>query len=398
MVMWSPIRLEQPQSIQQRAIVPLVKGHDVIVQASSGVDKNPQVLIITPTIELAHAAGNGLRSIGAHMEIDFKICTPREDAVNSQIVVGTPGRIGDLLRRRVLNQEKIKFLCVDDLDELLARGFADHLRDVIHSLPEELQFAFFSATMPADVLEFSQNFTRNPVRITNQSEPLISGVKQYYIAVEREEWKLDTVCDLLDNLAVPQAIIFCNTRRKVDWLNEKMHARDLTVSALYADMDQKHREVLLKDFRERNSRILITTDILARGLDVRGISPPVINYDLPVNKENYIHRLARGNLGRSTIAINFVTSDDVRTLRDIERECSSFSTTVSLPKIGVDVSTPEFYNTQIEEMPLNVAFHFGELDSHAHELDLSPTQHSRCPVIFAFLPEYCLRSATFKRG
>ncbi|KAG6872976.1 hypothetical protein C0995_004515 [Termitomyces sp. Mi166 len=346
------ISLERPQPIQQRSIVPILKGCDAVIQATSGIDKgaliaisvlqkidssvrSTQALIITSTRELAFGVHNVVKALGTDMRIESHTCNVREETAklqNAQIVIGTPGRVHDMIKRRVINPDKIKFICIDGADDILSRGFRDHLYD--GGLPE-LQVILYSGTMPSDVLEVIQKFMCNPVRILKRDEPSLEGIKQYYIAVEREEWKLDTVCDLFNTLTVAQVIIFCNTRRKVDWLTEKMHARDYTVSALHADMDQKRREALSKEFREGSSRILITTDALARGPNVRGIpgSPPVINYDLPANKENYIYRLDRGlNSGGSLIAINFVTTDDVRALRDIE----------------------QFYNTRISEMPLNV--------------------------------------------
>merc|ERR1712174_150152 len=197
-----------------------------------------------------------------------------------------------------------------------------------------IQVVLLSATMPPDVLDVTKKFMRDPVRILVKKEELtLEGIKQFYIGVEKEEWKLDTLCDLYETLAITQAVIFCNTRRKVEWLTEKMHARDFTCSAIHADLDQKEREVIMREFRSGSSRVLITTDVLARGIDVQQVSL-VINYDLPTNRENYIHRIGRGGrFGRKGVAINFLTSEDVRTLREIE----------------------QFYNTQIDEMPMNVA-------------------------------------------
>lgn len=210
-------------------------------------------------------------------------------------------------------------------------------------LPQDTQVVLLSATMPADVLEVTKKFMRDPVRIlVKRDELTLEGIKQFYIAVEKEEWKLDTLCDLYETVTITQAVIFCNTRRKVDWLTEKMHSREFTVSAMvrtdsllcgysdnevialqHGDMEQKQREVLMKEFRSGSSRVLITTDLLARGIDVQQVSL-VINYDLPTNRENYIHRIGRGGrFGRKGVAINFVTTEDVRMLRDIEREFST---------------------------------------------------------------------------
>jgi len=188
--------------------------------------------------------------------------------------------------------------------------------------------------MPTDVLEVTKRFMREPIRILVKKEELtLEGIKQFYVMVDKEEWKLDTLCDLYETLAITQAVIFCNTRRKVDWLTERMHERDFTVSSMHGDMDQKERDIVMREFRTGSSRVLITTDLLARGIDVQQVSL-VINYDLPTNRENYIHRIGRGGrFGRKGVAINFVTEDDKRTLKDIE----------------------QFYNTQVEEMPMNVA-------------------------------------------
>jgi translation initiation factor 4A len=217
---------------------------------------------------------------------------------------------------------------------MLSRGFNDQIYDVFRTLPETIQVILLSATMPADVLDVTKHFMRDPIRILVKKEELtLEGIKQFYVFVEREDWKLDTLCDLYETLTITQAVIFCNTRRKVDWLTEKMHQRDFTVSSMHGDMDQKERDVIMREFRSGSSRVLITTDLLARGIDVQQVSL-VINYDLPTNRENYIHRIGRGGrFGRKGVAINFVTEEDRRTLKDIE----------------------QFYNTQIDEMPMNVA-------------------------------------------
>ena len=165
----------------------------------------------------------------------------------------------------------------------------------------------------------------------NSDELTLDGIKQFFVAVEREEWKFDTLCDLYDTLTITQAVIFCNTRRKVDWLTEKMREANFTVSSMHGDMKQPERDAIMKEFRSGLSRVLITTDVWARGIDVQQVSL-VINYDLPNNRELYIHRIGRsGRFGRKGVAINFVMNDDIRILRDIE----------------------QYYSTQIDEMPMN---------------------------------------------
>merc|ERR1712032_1611143 len=146
------------------------------------------------------------------------------------------------------------------------------------------------------------------------------------------EWKLDTFCDLYETLTITQAIVYCNTRRKVDWVCEKMQDREFTVSCMHGDMDQRERDIILREFRSGSSRVLITTDLLSRGIDVQQVSM-VINYDLPTNRESYIHRIGRTARSRKGVAINFLTTGDIRYMQDIER----------------------FYNTQIKEIPMNLA-------------------------------------------
>jgi len=250
------------------------------------------------------------------------------------VVVGTPGRVYDMLCRKVLRASSIKVFILDEADEMLSRGFKDQIYDIFTALPSNAQVGLFSATMPPEALEITQKFMHDPVRIlVKRDELTLEGIKQFYISVEKEEWKLDTLCDLYDTLNITQAVIFCNTRRKVDELTDRMRAKEFTVSSTHGDVGQKDREIILTEFRTGSSRVLITTDLLARGIDVQQVSL-VINYDLPRNLENYIHRIGRsGRFGRKGVAINFVTADDVRTLRELE----------------------QFYNTQIDEMPASVA-------------------------------------------
>ncbi|XP_025079146.1 eukaryotic initiation factor 4A-I-like isoform X2 [Pomacea canaliculata] len=350
---------EKPSAIQQRAIIPCIGGRDVIAQAQSGTGKTAtfsiailerldlrvnkcQALVLAPTRELAQQIQKVVLALGDYMNAQCHACiggtVVREDMrkleAGVHVVVGTPGRVFDMINRRALDPTHIKMFVLDEADEMLSRGFKDQIYDVFRHMPSEIQVILLSATMPADVLEVTHRFMRNPVRILVKKEELtLEGIRQFYVQVEREDWKLDTLCDLYETLTITQAVIFCNTRRKVDWLTEKMHARDFTVSAMHGDMDQKERDVIMREFRSGSSRVLITTDLLARGIDVQQVSL-VINYDLPANRENYIHRIGRGGrFGRKGVAINFVTQDDVRTLSDIE----------------------QFYNTTIEEMPMNVA-------------------------------------------
>eukprot|EP00750_Incisomonas_marina_P016445 INCI19128.1.p1 GENE.INCI19128.1~~INCI19128.1.p1 ORF type:complete len:420 (-),score=61.40 INCI19128.1:194-1453(-) len=350
---------EKPSAIQQRAILPVLEGHDTIAQAQSGTGKTAtfaisvlqkldltlnqcQALILAPTRELASQIQKVVIALGDYMKTNIHACVGgtavREDIrILSQgvhVVVGTPGRVYDMINRGALRLDRCKIFCLDEADEMLSRGFKDQIYDVFKFLPESVQVALFSATMPSEVLEVTNRFMRDPIRIlVKRDELTLEGIRQFYIAIEQEEWKLETLCDLYETLTITQAIIYCNTRRKVDWLTEKMQSRDFTVSAMHGEMDQRERDLILREFRDGASRVLITTDLLARGIDVQGVSL-VINFDLPTNRENYIHRIGRsGRFGRKGVAINFLTLPDHKYLQDIEK----------------------FYNTTIEEMPLNVA-------------------------------------------
>merc|ERR1711935_1048838 len=304
---------EKPSAIQQRAIVPCVKGHDVIARAQSGTGKTAtfsitilqkldvsvrqcQALLLAPTRELAQQIQKVVVALGDYMKIECMACIGgtlvREDMRKLEggvhVVVGTPGRVYDMINRRALDPASMRQFVLDEADEMLSRGFTDQIYDIFRLLPGTTQVILLSATMPIEVLEVTKRFMRDPIRILVKKEQLtLEGIKQFYISVEREEWKLDTLCDLYETLTITQAVIFSNTRRKVDWLTEKMHERDFTVSAMHGDMDQKERDVIMREFRSGSSRVLITTDLLARGIDVQQVSL-VINYDLPTNRENYI--------------------------------------------------------------------------------------------------------------
>ncbi|KAK4686328.1 translation initiation factor 4A, partial [Tremellales sp. Uapishka_1] len=350
---------ERPSAIQQRAIMPVITGRDVIAQAQSGTGKTAtfsisilqridttvkktQALILAPTRELAQQIQKVVIALGDYLNVDCHACVGgtavREDMAKlnegPHVVVGTPGRVFDMINRGALKADSVKMFCLDEADEMLSTGFKDSIYDIFQLLPAETQVVLLSATMPTDVLEVTKKFMRDPIRIlVKRDELTLEGIRQFYIAVDKEDWKLDTLCDLYETVTITQAVIFCSTRRKVDWLTQKLHEREFTVSAMHGDMDQSQREVIMKEFRSGSSRVLIATDLLARGIDVQQVSL-VINYDLPPSKENYIHRIGRGGrFGRKGVAINFVTTEDVKMLREIET----------------------FYNTQVDEMPLNVA-------------------------------------------
>jgi len=350
---------EKPSAIQQRSIRPIMKGRDVIAQAQSGTGKTAmfsismlqkldpniretQALVLSPTRELAQQIQKVVLALGDYMNVQCHACiggtSTGEDMrkldYGQHIVSGTPGRVTDMINRRSLRTRHIKMLILDEADEMLNLGFKEQIYDVYRHLPPQTQVILVSATLPHEILEITTKFMTEPIRIlVKRDELTLEGIKQFFVAVEREEWKFDTLCDLYDTLTITQAVIFCNTKRKVNWLTEKMREANFTVSSMHGDMEQKERDEIMKEFRAGDTRVLITTDVWARGIDVQQVSL-VINYDLPNSRELYIHRIGRsGRFGRKGVAINFVKNDDIRILRDIE----------------------QYYATQIDEMPMNVA-------------------------------------------
>ena len=350
---------EKPSAIQQRAIRPIVRGRDVIAQSQSGTGKtavfsisalqlleerikDPQVLILSPTRELAEQTQRVVNALGDFMNVKCHACIGGKSLGEDrkmlqqgiQVISGTPGRVYDLIKRGDLNTRNLKAFIIDEADEMLNKGFKDQMYDIYRYLPPSTQVVLVSATLPVEVLDMTRKFMNDPVRIlVKRDELTLEGIRQFYVSVEKEEWKFDTLCDLYDSLTVTQAVIFCNTKQKVDWLANKMKESKFTVSAIHGDMNQEDRERVMEEFRSGSSRVLIATDLWGRGIDVQQVSL-VICYDLPMNRELYIHRIGRsGRFGRKGVAINFVRNEDVRTLRDIQ----------------------QFYSTQIDEMPANVS-------------------------------------------
>uniref|UniRef100_A0AC35UIH7 RNA helicase n=1 Tax=Rhabditophanes sp. KR3021 TaxID=114890 RepID=A0AC35UIH7_9BILA len=353
---------ERPSIIQQRAIVPCCGKRDVIAQAQSGTGKTGtfsvsvlqtvdetipevQALIMAPTRELAQQIHHVISNLGNYLNIKIHACiggtNVRDDqrllASGVHIVVGTPGRVNDMISRGYLKTEFIKMFVLDEADEMLSMGFKDQIYSVFKALPTDVQVVLLSATMAQEVLEVTKKFMDNPIRILiREEEVTLEGIRQFFINVENENFKFDTLCDLYDLVSITQSVIFCNTRRKVEELASQMTEKSFTVSFMHGDMDQNERNIIMREFRSGSSRVLITTDLLARGIDVQQVSL-VINYDLPVKRENYVHRIGRtGRFGRKGVAINFVSDIDARQLKDIEK----------------------FYSTKIDEMPTDIVNYF----------------------------------------
>lgn len=348
---------EKPSAIQQRAIVPLSMGLDIIAQAQSGTGKTAtftigvlsqinvallkcQALIIAPTRELAQQIQKVVNALGEFLKIKCYACVGGTKVTDDiqflqsgvHVVVGTPGRVFEMLSRGVINRDSIKVFVLDEADEMLSRGFKDQIYEIFRLLPTTVQVGLFSATMTEETLGIiSKLEMKNPVSILVKKDELtLEGIRQFYISVQKEQDKFEVLTDLYETLRITQSVIFCNTRRKVDWLTAKMTELNFTVSSTHGD--QKDREGILQAFRSGATRVLITTDLLSRGIDVQQVSL-VINYDLPNNVESYIHRIGRsGRFGRKGVAINLVTDNERHKIDDLSRH----------------------YNTYINEMPQNI--------------------------------------------
>ncbi|KAM9960889.1 hypothetical protein ACTFIW_010047 [Dictyostelium discoideum] len=347
---------EKPSAIQQRAIIPLSKGFDIIAQAQSGTGKTAtftvgilsridisvlkcQALIIAPTRELAQQIQKVVLALGEYLHIKSYACiggtkiTDDIQALQSgvHVVVGTPGRVFEMLSRGIINRDTIRIFCLDEADEMLSRGFKDQIYEIFRFLPKTIQVGLFSATMTDETLGITSKFMQNPVSILVKKDELtLEGIRQFYVNVGVEQGKFEVLTDLYETLSITQSVIFCNTRRKVDWLTSKMTEQKFTVSSTHGD--QKDRDGILQAFRSGATRVLITTDLLARGIDVQQVSL-VINFDLPTNIENYIHRIGRsGRFGRKGVAINFITDAERGQIDELSRH----------------------YNTYIAEMPQDI--------------------------------------------
>lgn len=349
---------EKPSEIQRRGIPAMLTGKDCICQAQSGTGKTgafciallqrldldnseTQAIILSPTRELAMQNFTVLRALGDHLGVKAHTCVGGTSVqvdrqalrAGVQVVVGTPGRVFDLINRQTLRTDSVHMLVLDEADEMLSKGFQEQIQEIMTKLPGRTQIGLFSATMPQDILDLTRQFMRTPHRVLVKKEALtLEGIKQFYVAVENEDWKFGILCDLYQTLNISQAIIYCNTKRKATQLASKMNAADFTVSCLHSEMPHEERSEVMSHFRRGSTRVLITTDLLARGIDIQQVSL-VINYDLPGNRENYIHRIGRGGrFGRKGVAINFMAPADEPILRELQ----------------------SFYNTSIPELPNNI--------------------------------------------
>ena len=350
---------ENPSIIQHKSVPVMCKGVDLISQAQSGTGKTgafamgclnsldedlkrTQVLIISPTHELVNQTYDVLENIGKYMNVTMmKVMggtnmNECRDGLSKdpQIIVGSPGRILDMINRRNLFTDNIRQVILDEADEILSYGFKESIHDIIKSIPQNSQICLFSATIPEDVLDLSNKFLREPENILVKKEALtLEGIRQFFINVKVNDWKLDVLKDLYDTINISQCIIYINSRNKLMDVYENLSGADFPVSYIHGELTSQERKKTMEEFKSGHTRILLSTDLLSRGIDIQQLSL-VINFDLPKSKETYIHRIGgSGRYGRKGVSINLVTDRDIDYMKEIE----------------------SFYDTEIKEMPQNIA-------------------------------------------
>lgn len=354
---------EKPSPIQQQAIVPILSGRDIIAQAQSGTgktgtftigllqtinpsDKFTQALILAPTRELAEQIKTVISAISAYMDLNIILCVGGArvgiDISNLKskphIVVATPGRANDLLEKNALDLSRLKIIVVDEADQMLSSGFETQIKGIFKSVPIETQFAIFSATYTVESLALAKSLESAsrlpPLNVLVKAEELtLEGIAQFFVAVEKSSWKPGVIQDLYELASIQQCIIYCNTKERAISLADFLTKEGFTLTHIHGDMPQDERNTCMRNFRSGKSRVLISTDLLARGIDVQTVSM-VINFDIPSDIPNYLHRIGRsGRFGRKGVAINLVTPDDIKTLKEIE----------------------SYYHTVISEMPSNIS-------------------------------------------
>jgi len=363
---------ENPSSVQKKAIYPMINNYykgrrrDIIAQAQSGTGKTGafvvgslqsidessnavQVLILAPTHELAEQTLNVVTNLSQYMKLSALLLVGGTSVEQNkvdikekkpQILVGTPGRVHDMIRRRIVNTEKIKLIILDEADEMLSSGFKDQMYKIFQFMPNEIQIGLFSATLPSELLELTNTFMKHPTKILVKNDELtLQGIAQYYINLNGDEQKFICIKDIFSSLAVSQAIIYCNSVNRVNDLAEAMLEDNFPVKKIHGKMKEGERKKIYKEFKNGGCRVLITSDLFARGIDVQQVSI-VINFDIPRNEHTYLHRIGRsGRWGRKGIAINFQTKYDSNKLTRFKN----------------------FYKTEIREMPTNFTEHLNNI-------------------------------------
>jgi translation initiation factor 4A len=353
---------EKPSPIQQKAIKPLIEGKDIIAQAQSGTGKTAtftigalaninvaenktQVLVLSPTRELTIQTSRVFSSIGSMMD-DLKVqvlfggSAVEEGSSFSNkntphVICGCPGRVYDMMRRDRIRSKDIKLIILDEADEMLSSGFKEQVYNIFQYLNSTVQVALFSATLPESIFPIIKKIMRNPVKISVKREMLtLEGITQHFIAVDDDRQKYATLKTLFSYLSVSQCIIYCNSVKRVSDLYEAMKEDEFPVCCIHSNMEKAARDTAFNDFRSGNSRVMISSNVTARGIDIQQVSI-VINFDLPKCVHTYLHRIGRsGRWGRKGVGINFITRRDIPKIKEIEGH----------------------YACQIDEMPSDFAF------------------------------------------
>jgi len=348
---------ESPSPIQQRAIKPIIDGRDVIAQAQSGTGKtatftigalqrvniaehSTQVLILSPTRELSTQTSKVISGLGSFMD-GLKIQTifggSRIEEGSSfstktipHIICGCPGRVHDMMRRDRISSKNIKLIILDEADEMLSSGFKEQVYNIFQYLNSDVQVCLFSATLPDEINVITEKIMRNPVKIYVKREQLtLEGISQYYVAVNDDREKYVTLKDIFSFLTLSHTIIYCNSIKRVQDLFEAMCEDGFPVCRIHSNMDKSERDKSFNDFRNGISRVMISSNVTARGIDVQQVSV-VINFDLPKCVHTYLHRIGRsGRWGRKGVGINFITRRDVMQIKKIEEHYSTQITEMS---------------------------------------------------------------------
>ena len=354
---------EEASPIQTKAIPVAIEGYDVIGQAQTGTGKTaafgipvlekvgklkdikyPQTLILCPTRELAVQAAEEIRKLAKYMhgvkvlpiyggqDISKQIRALK----GTQIIIGTPGRVMDHLRRKTIRCEHIHTIVLDEADEMLNMGFREDIETVLEYIPtEDRQTILFSATMPKPILDITKNYQKSDAKMIKvvKKELTVPKIEQYYLDVKRKD-KIEVLTRLLDYYEPKLSLVFCNTKRMVDDLTEVLKGRGYFAEGLHGDMSQAQRDRVMKSFRNGKTDILIATDVAARGIDVDDVEA-VFNYDIPQDEEYYVHRIGRtGRAGRTGRSFTFIKGKEVYKLKDIMRYCKTKILAMPLPSLN----------------------------------------------------------------
>ena len=347
---------EEPSPIQAQAIPPFLKGSDLIAQAQTGTGKTAafaipileqidteqravQAIVVLPTRELAVQVAEAVHTLGRTRGIqvlpvyggqamDHQLRSLRAGV---HVVVGTPGRVMDHVRRGTLKLDSVRTVVLDEADEMLDMGFLEDIEFILDQIPEERQIGLFSATMPARIETLARRYLRDPERITIAQETRTAPQTQQFYYETPYRAKLDALSLILDFESPQSAMVFCRTRREVDDLSSALQARGYTTAAIHGDVSQGQREQQLRSFRDGNVDLLVATDVAARGLDIPDVSL-VINYDIPDDADAYVHRVGRtGRMGKKGHAVTLVTPREIRLLRFIENQIKKKIKVMRLP-------------------------------------------------------------------